>query len=245
MPNKIPSGLEANAKAEARSLAAILEGRVAKPKGFKKGGKLFCPMCPFRPFARKQTLPDHVAKSHVGAKHSTPPRATKQHRVMEALWNHDQMERATSGIFRQTGEEAPTKNNYLRRSAKILEDHLKQSPSWSEVPSGKKQEVIRDGTTVLLDGENTRYILKADRDRFHRISEQYSCTDKFLSDALAALLHPDTKGATLRVMSRIREQCGWKAHLMPRDKPLMNTLFEKLLDHALVGAIKERCRAKA
>jgi hypothetical protein len=239
------SGLEASTAAEAKSLAAVLKTRVARPKGFKRGGQLFCPMCPFRSFARKETLPAHVDKCHVHVKNGTPPRSTKQRRVMEALWNDDQMKRAAAAVFQQAADPVPQENNYLRRSAKVLEEQLKESPSWHAVPSGKKWEVMRMGTTMLLDGEKSRYLLKTDRDPFHRISEHYSCTDQFLSDVLAALLLPDTKGATRRVMSRLRQQAGWKAHFLPTDDRLVATLFEKLLEHPRVREIKESCRAKA
>ena len=63
-------------------------------------------------------------------------------------------------------------------------------------------------TAVLLDVEDTRYVLKDAVSSFHQLSKQYYFTDRHLWHFMAAVLDPDTKGACKRVNSVMQGKCG-------------------------------------
>ena len=85
-------------------------------------------------------------------------------------------------------------------------------------------------------------MLKRDIEAYHRLSDHYFCTSKFLSHYLAALIHPDTKGAGQRVHNFLADRCGWKRHLLPIDASLRHTVSEVILSLPVVKAVETDCR---
>ena len=130
--------------------------------------------------------------------------------------------------------------------AEVLREQIKRSPSWpqqSEFMFKQGPRNFDDNTCLLLDKDDTRYILSVDKDQFHKISDHYYCTDRHLWLFLAALIHPETKGAALRVDAFVRERCGWQGSLMPQMSWIFHTLCEVLLDHPVVKATMNTIRA--
>ena len=63
---------------------------------------------------------------------------------------------------------------------------------------------------LLLDLDDTRYVLLEDAHKFHRISAHYLCTDKLLNGFSAAVIHPAAKGSHDRMLGFLRDRLGWK-----------------------------------
>eukprot|EP00973_Karenia_brevis_P053689 7459444-Karenia_brevis.AAC.1 len=110
---------------------------------------------------------------------------------------------------------------------------------------GKVATMIDKETSLLLDLEQTGYILKKDDSKFHRISAHYVCTDRFLNGYLAALIHPDTKGSYNRVLGHLRDRLGWQGYLLPTYRAIHHTLTENLLKHRVVTRMMAKCRGDA
>jgi hypothetical protein len=147
-------------------------------------------------------------QAHLKSQHAKPPGGTtskKQLRVIAALWIHEQIrKRVRHAIHGDSLDGEP--QQYLRKSAQIIREGLESSQSWSILE--KKLATVTylsRFTILLLDNEDTRYILVADAHIYHRISKQYLCTDKFLSNVFAGMLHPAIKGSTARLIADLRE----------------------------------------
>jgi hypothetical protein len=111
-----------------------------------------------------------------------------------------------------------------------------QSPSWGQdqkTMSGEGTHLDRK-IRLLLDVENTIniyiYILSQDVQAYHRVSDRYYATDRQLTTFLAALIHPDTKGARKRVSALLQEMNGWTGFLHPIDHRTHKTLCETVLN---------------
>ncbi|CAK0871920.1 unnamed protein product, partial [Prorocentrum cordatum] len=123
------------------------------------------------------------------------------------------------------------------QSAGILRSGIEASPSWEKEKASlaKKSGTWLDrDLLMLLDGNGqSRYALRLDERHYHRISAQYLCTDAFLVNFLATLLHPATKGARERVLSSLGEKSDYTRYLLPECHRIFHTLAEGVLAHPL------------
>jgi hypothetical protein len=211
---------------------------------FVEGDRYVCPMCPCAEFSRKQKVQHHVEKYHAGHSNGTP--INKQYHLMLALFNYDSVTEAVDRTIKRDVVDLPDKR-YLYRSARILQKHLQESPSWDALrPSLVSQLTKFDRhCDIVLDMENTRYILKADAADFHRLGAKFLCTDRFVSCFLAALVHPTTKGSEQRVQTFLRERCQWMGYLLPQYSNIFRTFCEAVLGHPMLLEIMSELRAKA
>ena len=95
---------------------------------------------------------------------------------------------------------------------------------------------------LLLDVEDTRYILLCDVCEYHRISGFYYATDRHLTAFLATLIHQDTKGARSRVNASMRDRCDWRGFLLPTDHRLYLSLCEAVLQHPFTTTLLSKMR---
>ena len=214
-------------------------------EAFLVGNHVRCPCCPFKEFSRFEHFPPHFKKYHEDTPVGTV--LTKSVlRLAQAKHNWNQISGKVSELFNRHPpmEDSP---NLLHESAQLLADQLRRSPSWqAEEPGLHKVSTMLDSRiTLLLDVDDTRFIFKNDMDQYHRISDQYVCSDRHLSTFLACLLHPHTKGAHERVLAMIKSKCGWIGYLHPQDKPILQTLCEKILSHPVLVELLSKCRQRA
>ena len=146
------------------------------------------------------------------------------------------------------GVERPESCNgmFLRESARIIRLGLERSPSWLKekdalaTSSGGR---LDRSLELLLDVDgDTRYILRCDEKRYHRVSSQFLCPDAFLLNFLAVLLHPTTKGASDRVLAALGDKAGWARYLIPSKRAIFHTMAEDVLRHPVVRRVREVCR---
>ena len=234
--------LGATVASETRSVRELLNYRGEVPE-FKADGRWICPLCPFMTFRRKEYVIPHVDKCHRNAEGGTKP--TKQRKMTKALWDFDLLKERSPLVMRPLPLGMPMERTYLQRSAAILQDQLRSSPSWANMGEtvANCPATFDRHISVLLDCEDARYILSVDKPHYHKISKDFVCTDKFLSMFLAALLHPDTKCAKSRVISFIAEKCGWKANFIPTDRWIYATLCETLVDHPVIRSKLQMARS--
>lgn len=98
-------------------------------------------------------------------------------------------------------------------AATIMREQLHRSPSWEKKSCTPIQKLAVHVDTVivlLLDLDDTRYVLLEDAHKFHRISAHYLCTDKLLNGFSAAVIHPAAKGSHDRMLGFLRDRLGWK-----------------------------------
>jgi hypothetical protein len=219
--------------------------------GWVRDGRLHCPLCPTKSFkvvkqgTHRRDVQNHILKQHVQQVRGTW--CTKVCRIVAARHKHNTIQNATLSLMQQPGR--PTDFEHpLADSVAIMKQMLFSSPSWND----KKQELetlsarsLAHHTCILLDMEDTRYILRDDIQPFHQISTDYVATDKHLWGFLAALLHPHTKGAHARVQAHMAARCDWKSELLPKDPAIFKTLCEAILAHPLVIRAMDKCRAEA
>jgi hypothetical protein len=234
--------LHASARVEASKWRDALAKRGCV-RGVKRRGLWACPMCPSRIFQRKQQLQMHVGKYHCEPQSGTM--SSKQERVMAALWNDAQI-KSTYRALVLGKTEIKEGNTYVERSARLILEQVSDSPSWSKQKCNLEKRMVWDEhIELLLDGAKTRFILKQDAEKYHKIGYQYVCTDAFLSSFLAALIHPDSKGARRRVLGIQQAGVGWARYLMPTFDHLIHSLAEALMERVELTSIKERARARA
>ena len=192
-----PSGLIASVTEELEQWASRLETIRGKDPAFGDGDGWACPMCPLKVLGSKRRLADHFAALHTIDTGAVP--STKQQRVIAALWNHDQSN-AQAAAFFNAPPPAPPMPMYIKRSADVLNEFMRRSPSWPDfaASASRVSAHLDEHIVLLLDFEDTRYILKADAGLYHRVSFTYYCTDRFLAGVFASIVHPTTKGAAMR-----------------------------------------------
>ena len=137
---------------------------------------------------------------------------------------------------------------FAHKSAECLRQQLAQSPSWlSEQPRIEGESTRLDKEMrLLLDNENTRFVLRDEAGAFHRISDHYYCTTGFLNSVLAAIIDPTTKGALRRVQAQLRQSCGYMGHFMPSNREqLLTSLFELTLNLPEAQEMFERSLPKS
>ena len=138
---------------------------------------------------------------------------------------------------------------FLHESALILRRGLEKSPSWPKEKdalttlSGGRLD--RDIELLLDINGDTRYILRCDGKRYHRVSAQLLCTDGYLFKFLAVLLHPTTKGAGERVLAALGENAGYTRYLLPSKRDIFRTMAEDMLRHPIMRKMREICRRAA
>ena len=197
-------------------------------------------MCPIRLFSEKKKLAVHLTKYHEPFEAGAI--STKLQADVAARWDYSVVKSCAGKLFGRIG--GPTEGNFVSQGAKRMRQDLRQSPSWKR----RAGDLARQGhnfdraVTILLDVEHTRYILKEDAERYHKVSNKFRCTDRFLNAFLAALIHPVTKGAKKRVVSFLAERSADRAYLLPRNSSIYHTLLEKLMEHESVIAAMHRCR---
>jgi hypothetical protein len=212
---------------------------------FRSGDRFKCPMCPLKTFASFQHVPAHIDKYHKKPAHGTV--LTKSVlRMAEAKFNFNQV-RSRIKLLTHPGVVDQGQVKYLHECAELLAIQLRRSPSWeTQEPRMHKVTAKFDRRIVLLlDNDETRFIFKADVGRYHRISDRYMCSDRFLSAFLGALIHPETKGAKKRVDAMLKDRFGWLGYLLPRNPVIFKTLCEKLSCHHVLLAMKGMCRNTA
>ena len=128
-----------------RSLLQTLEAEVQgyieaakKGKLRSRGGKIFCPACPFRSFERSSRVAAHLQKYH-NAKNQFCCSGTKQLRMILAFHDEDML------------RQGKTHGAYLRRTSALLRKTV--SPSLSTT-SNKIDKHIR----LLLDASGPRFV---------------------------------------------------------------------------------------
>ena len=220
---------------------------VAEPENaiFHDGDKVRCPLCPFKEFSRMTHLPSHFQKNHVNATHGTV-NMKSVFRIGQARFNFDNIEaRLDMLVERERAENQ--RRRYLQESAQALAEQLRRSHSWAiqEPRLHKVTAHFDDRIILLVDARETRFIFKSDMDIYHRISDRYVCTDRYLSEFLGALIHPETKGSRSRVMAMLRERSGWLGYLLPQNSSIFKSLLEAVLQHPMVLAMESKCRRAA
>ena len=127
---------------------------------------------------RNRDLKGHLKKMHADRSHGTP--STKQCRIIAAKYNSNVLCRAANTLI-QPDTEVLEHTRYLEESARIVKESVCQSPSW-----GDRQEELRQIThhidkalTLLLDMEDTRYILDEDVAQFHRLAPNMHAPTSF------------------------------------------------------------------
>ena len=238
--NKFPRGLE---QAIINELAGIEEILSSDADQFRVDGFWHCPFCATKVFQRLVYFTDHVSKAHINTDRGVS--SSKQQRIMVALWNWAVMRTSINNVF--AGPD-PSETQYIQRSAKIIREQLQLSPSWADERAHLQRlsaASLEDAIVVLLDGEQSRFVLRKDADGFHKISASYHCTDHFLSMLLAAVVSPDTKGAIQRVEGFLQMRMGWLAYLLPRWSAIYTTVLESLMGHPKVQLMMQRCRSAA
>jgi hypothetical protein len=123
---------------------------------------------------------------------------------MKALWDDDQVVELC-GAIHGTQQHQQSGGRYLQRSRDYILKDLASSPSWNRSGvSGKEKGCHFDEYVVyLLDGINSRFILKRDAGSFYNVGSKFVATGKFLSDVYAAMIHPNTKGLAARIYSKL------------------------------------------
>jgi hypothetical protein len=244
---KLPPALREAVKKECEDTLAMV-GEPEQIAAWLVDGRYICPLCPTKSFAESsqnnhiRDLSHHVEKEHVGKELGTS--SDKVIRTMASMYNHEQTNNATHRFIHQAGRQ-PLTTSFLSRAAHRIREQMKRSPSWPAccATSMKKGPAKFDKlAALLLDVDDTRYILKEDTNQFHQISAQYWCTDKHLWLFLAALIHPDTKGAFSRVSAFMKERCGSQGDLLPKDPSIFHTLCEVLFQHPVIKASIDAAR---
>lgn len=215
--------------------------------------RLHCPACPTRSFKvgvgsgnHVRLYKNHCKKQHVDMTHGTS--STKTCRLIFGINQSQNIQTATHRIVQLDGQPSAQGDqpNLLQKAASLLRAQLASSPSWPQAGDRLSKlcgKHLDEETVLLLDMEDTRYILSTDVALYHRVSKQYVCTDRFLWHFLGALLHPSTKAACSRVLSRLKEQCGWKGCLLPTDhRGVFKSLCEALYNHIQIKGMMEKCR---
>ena len=129
--------------------------------------------------------------------------------LWQSLHAHHRFTDGTAAL-NNPGVQPQRADNYLSRSSEILVNQLKSSASLAD----ERHEFHHATRTVdrriniLLDMQDTRFVLKRDTAGFHRVSKHLFCSDKFLWGFMAAVLHPDTKGAQSRVVAMLHGTCS-------------------------------------
>ena len=247
---KWPADLKADVKTEC-STYLRQAGDVNNVRTWTVDGILHCHLCPLKIFKLathatgmrnlQRDLKNHIQKQHVNKEYGTP--STKLCRVIAATARHTRISCATKDLL-EPGHAQRATPKYLQTAAAEMSQQLATSPSW-QVEQDKMSKLsarLDRHTILLLDMEDTRFVLRSDATRYHKVSAQYVCTDKFLWHFLASLLHPTTKAASCRVISHLQDKCGWKGSLLPADRNIFKSLCETLFQHPQITAILANCR---
>ena len=173
-------------------------------------------MCITRQFKQKKYLHEHVVKAQCGRiivdrRSNTRTRRVGNKRIARAdktnMFGTRSLKQRTfmkelQNIDNFVGEIVPLvtgskaclpEASYLSRSASIIREDLRVSPSW-KANEGVLRTIeahIDEHVTILLDGTETRYILKKDAAGFHKFGGHAYCTPKVLSMILRAIISCD------------------------------------------------------
>ena len=146
----------------------------------------------------------------------------RQRILMKNLWNKDNIRASVWPMFLDVpARQKP--GQYLNRSAALIRKDLRQSRSWgaSAAKLGSVDKHIDEYITVLLDGPDTRYILRADAKEYHRFGSKLYCTSRCLDIFLRGLVYPDSRYSLRRLMDRIADEFGDQSfHLPHHSSPL-------------------------
>lgn len=160
-----------------------------------------CPLCPFRRFARKSRLVQHIRVHHT-ARRQYVCSGTKQMKVVAALFDDDRL------IGR------PLKNHFLERSAAILRRSVQPPLSGRDNPIDKRIRLCLEG-----DGPHYRALEAiADDPAYRRARNLYYNMD--FANALRAdiLMHgTKVKGLLPHMQRRCAERGNHLASLLPTD----------------------------
>ena len=230
-------------------------------------GKLWqCRLCIQRTFGTKQRLIEHCQSQHAassissagencqpqtsnancvkghGAAYGTLSR--KQVKLMNVMWDHDVIRSAVRHTSKR-GDGAECDESYMQRSADLIRGELTSCPSWksSELSKGRVGTHVDDHFSLLLDGPNTRYVLRDELHKYHPLGQSFWCTDYFLNSFVAAMLYSPSRGGFQMYISRLADECGLKGPLLPAATgPLIGNIVGKLMSHPSILDIVQHIR---
>lgn len=193
-----PHGLRSSLCKEARSVTTAVAKLKRDPDGWWA-----CPMCPTKRFDRKNRVIHHLMCYH----QQDPWRIddSKVKVMVAGSWDAAVSQDRVAELFGL--EAASSKHRLVQDCAAALRHDLMRSPSWDAQKKSveKLYKNLDKHVVILLDMEDTRFILRSDATLFHCAGGKFFATDKFVNHFLAALVHPDTKGAAERVCTFLRE----------------------------------------
>ena len=197
----------------AARLVAILRQEVSDTRYrtavLERGGSDFpCPLCPFRSFARRDRLVEHLQYYHVRNPHIFCPSGTKMFKVVMALWDHDNI------------TDAPHRKDYLARAAEIMRrtivPGLGPKAMSQRVDKSSRLLMRRDGPRMI----HVREVLNLGSRRYHRVGNTYMTMD-FANELVAqAMISKSSIGGTAVKMAEIMTLQGSQlTSLMPSGHP--------------------------
>ena len=197
----------------AARLVAVLRQEVSDTRYrtavLERGGAAFpCPLCPFRSFARRDRLVEHLQYYHVRNPHIFCPSGTKMFKVVMALWDHDNI------------TDAPHRKDYLARASEIMRKTIVPglgSKAMSQrVDKSTRLLMRRDGPRMI----HVREVLNLGSRRYHRVGNTYMTMD-FANELVAqAMISKSSIGGTAVKMAEIMTLQGSElTSLMPSGHP--------------------------
>ena len=173
-------------------------------------------------------------------------RSRKQRGVVRALWDRAQLGAAISAAFNSSAG-CTARVRFLQKSADAMRAQLQRSPSWRKHKAQLSNVCVHldEHLIALLDGDGSRFALKADAAMYHRLGSKFYATDEFLTKFVSILLHPDNTSVR-GILRALSNSVASPLSMLPAPQgTVVLGVIEAIVAHPIVTSAMWKCRAAA